>query len=117
MKKVDGAWTKGLHNIMSWERRRQRSYYYRARKVGGRVVKEYIGSGPRAEIAALMDASAREDRAAKVTSCQAERAGLEAVDDELTNIDDAIEVMMRTSLVLSGYHRHHRGNWRRRRDG
>ena len=102
---------------MSWEMRGDRRYYYRARKVDGRVIKEYVGAGPRAEIVALQDRWARQDRAVTARARQAERAGLEAVDGELTDVDGAIEVMMRTSLVLAGYHRHHRGEWRRRRDG
>ncbi len=107
----------GLHNVMSRERRRQRSYYYRARKVGGRVVKEYLGSGPHADLAALQDTLAREDRAAAVHARRAERDRLEAIDSKVTGIDDTIEAVMRASLVLSGYHRHHRGDWRRRRNG
>jgi hypothetical protein len=30
---------------MGWERRRSGRYYYRARKINGRVVKEYVGQG------------------------------------------------------------------------
>ncbi len=102
---------------MSWEIRGDRRYYYRARKVGGRVVKEYVGAGLLAELAARQDTRTREARAASARARQAERAGLEAVDGELTDIDDAIETLSRASLVLSGYHRHQRGTWRRRRDG
>lgn len=101
---------------MGWETRGGRRYYYRARKVDGRVVKEYLGVGPSAEIAALQDTRARQDRAAAARVRRAERAGLEAVDGELTDVDDAIEALTRASLILSGYHRHHRDNWRRRRD-
>ncbi len=102
---------------MSWETRGDQRYYYRARKAGGRVVKEYVGAGPNAEIAALQDTLAREARAVTTRVHQAERAGLEAVDGELTDVDDAIEALTRASLVLSGYHRHHRGTWRRRKNG
>ncbi|MDP9356834.1 MAG: hypothetical protein M3R02_16385 [Chloroflexota bacterium] len=102
---------------MGWETRGPHRYYYRARKVGGRVVKEYIGTGLSAEIAALQDRSARQDRAITAMARRAERTGLEAVDGELTDIDDAIEAATRASLILTGYHRHHRGAWRRRRDG
>ncbi|MDP9472374.1 MAG: hypothetical protein M3Q71_17180 [Chloroflexota bacterium] len=102
---------------MGWETRSGRRYYYRARKVNGRVVKDYMGAGPRAEIAALHDRWARQDRAATGKARRAERAELEAVDGELTDVDHAIEALTRATLVLAGYHRHHRGNWRRRRDG
>jgi len=42
---------------MSWER----GYYYRARKVKGRVVNEYIGPGLVGQIAARLDLFRRED--------------------------------------------------------
>ncbi len=102
---------------MSWEIRGGQRYYYRARKIGGRVVKEYVGKGPSAEIAALQDSWARQDRAAGAVARRAERAGLEALDGELKDVDDAIEALARARLVLSGYHRPHRGAWRRRQGG
>jgi hypothetical protein len=43
---------------MSWER----GYYYRAKKVNGRVVNEYVGPGIVGRMAELDDLFAREDR-------------------------------------------------------
>jgi hypothetical protein len=43
---------------MGWER----GYYYRAKKVNGRVVKEYVGPGIVGRMAELDDLFAREDR-------------------------------------------------------
>ncbi len=46
---------------MAWETRNGRGrYFYRTRRIKGRVVKEYVGTGPAAEAAALEDAQARE---------------------------------------------------------
>jgi hypothetical protein len=43
---------------MAWER----GYYYCVRKVNGRVVREYVGTGEVAELVAQMDALERERR-------------------------------------------------------
>ncbi len=43
---------------MGW----QNGYYYRVRKINGRVVKEYIGTGRVAELAAGLDRDERAER-------------------------------------------------------
>ena len=44
---------------MAWVRRGRKLYYYRTRRVGGRVLREYLGSGPEAELAAALDSARR----------------------------------------------------------
>jgi hypothetical protein len=41
---------------MGWEWRKGQRYYYAAKRVGGRVVKRYVGVGRVAELAAELDA-------------------------------------------------------------
>jgi hypothetical protein len=62
---------------MAWER----GYYYRVRKEGGRVVREYLGTGEAAEQAALLDANARQEWEAR-RAVRAELAGLDAALDD-----------------------------------
>ena len=51
---------------MSWERRRNgRLYLYRARRIGRKVVKQYVGRGRQAEDVARRDAAKRAERAAR----------------------------------------------------
>ena len=102
---------------MGWETRRGRRYYYRARKVGGRVVKAYVGAGPGAEAAAARDARVRDERRAATPAARAERTRLAAADTAADAAHEAVDALLGATLVLAGYHRPRRGAWRRRRDG
>ena len=99
---------------MGWERRRNGAYYYRARKVNGRVVKEYVGAGPLAQALAAQDARTRAERRATSEVRRTERARLAGVDAAVDASHEAVETLLRASLVLAGFHRHQRGEWRRR---
>ncbi len=102
---------------MGWETRKRGGLYYtRSRRVNGRVVREYVGGGLVGELAAAMDADDRAEREAEVGARRADRARLQAVDAVLEGPYGAAEELARASLILAGYHRHHRGEWRRRRD-
>ena len=47
---------------MAWEKRGKGTFYYRSRRVGGRVVKLYCGPGVVGRIAAEQDARRRQER-------------------------------------------------------
>src|SRR4051812_15965559 len=93
---------------MSWETRGHCSFYTRTRRVNGKVVREYCGTGERAERAAAEDAARREQAAAE----RAARAELAAALDQLDALADQA---VRAALTAAGYHRHARGPWRKRR--
>lgn len=101
---------------MAWERRKRGgSYYTRSVRENGRVVREYVGTGETAQAIAQLDALARlqreQERAAAEAAAEQERA-LEAPVWELC---DQADLWARVALVAAGYHRHERGEWRRRR--
>src|SRR5262249_54795181 len=98
---------------MSWDRR---GYYYRARKVRGRVVRAYVGKGRVAEIAAEMDAINRDDPYSEFLAPQQERSELIAVEDETKDLNDKVELVAVDALLAAGCHQHKRGEWRRRRE-
>ncbi len=100
---------------MAWERRRSGRYYYRTRKVQGRVIKEYVGTGALAEAAAERDAIARAHRVEESERRRWERAVLRELDAPVEAFEDTLEILTRAHLVSTGYHRHHGGEWRRRR--
>ena len=102
---------------MSWEPRPHspHRYYTRSRRAGGRIVREYVGRGPHADLAAEADQIARtwtqEERA--LARCQREEeAEFEA---SVANADEASELLARVALLATGHYRHHGGEWRRRR--
>ena len=96
---------------MAWER----GYYYRVRKQNGRVVREYVGHGESAALIAEMDALEREEREEKRDAERRERAGEQALVDQLDQLDDMADLAARAALLAAGFHKHHRGEWRKRR--
>ncbi len=94
---------------MGWDKGR---YYTRLKKVNGRVVRQYIGTGRSAERLADLDASARQAREAERVAQRARRAELDALDAPL---DELNELAARAALVAAGFRQHHRGAWRKSR--
>jgi hypothetical protein len=101
---------------MGWEtRERGGRYYTRSRKVGGRVVREYVGAGPLAEAIAALDAAERAERAEAAERLRDARLRAAPAEAALAGFDQAVEVVARAALLGAGYRRHHRGEWRKRR--
>jgi hypothetical protein len=98
---------------MGWDRGR---YYTRSKKVGGRVVREYVGTGRVAELAAELDAIGRQQREAERAAWRTERAELEALDAPLDELNDLADLLAHAALLAAGFHRHKRGEWRKRRE-
>ena len=100
-----------------WERRdRGGLYYTRSRKVNGWVVREYVGTGPLAELTAELDAEERRRREEEQARRREERERLDALVAPLEEWCEAAEVIARAALIASGYHQHNRGEWRKTRE-
>jgi hypothetical protein len=107
-----------LHNAgcdVGWEKRRNGFYFYTASRVGGRVVKHYVGSGPVAAAAAELAAIDRQRRADDRAAFEHERRETAAIDARLDELNELADLVARAALVAAGYRRHHRGEWRRKR--
>ena len=103
---------------MGWETRaRGGRYYTRSRKVDGRVVCEYVGTGPIAELAAARDAAERRERAAARERRREEEARDAPAFAALAELGSLLDGLAAVFLIGACYRRHHRGEWRRRRDG
>lgn len=97
---------------MGWERGR---YYTRSKKMNGRVVREYVGGGELGALAAQFDEIERERRADEAKERRAVRDELGELAATLLDLDDRCEVLTRAALLVAGYRRHNRGEWRKRR--
>lgn len=103
---------------MGWEtRQRGGRYYTRSRKLGGRVVREYVGTGRVAELAAALDATERRERAATQERLREAAARDAPAFAALADLGAVLNGLAAAFLIEAGYRRHHRGEWRRRRDG
>ena len=96
---------------MALEHRGNRKYYYRSRRVNGRVIKEYVGSGAEAEEAHRRDAEARK-RDEEFRDYMKENERIELM---MQIVDICIEVLMEATMTAAGYHRTNGGPWRKKR--
>ena len=102
---------------MGWEQGpRGRPFYTRTLRVGGRRVRQYLGSGLEAQAAAAADDLRRLGREIAARERHAERERLRGAEAPLLDLCELTDVLARAALVLAGYHRHDRGEWRRCRE-
>lgn len=99
---------------MAWEVRGQGRYYYRKRRTGGRVVSEYVGAGPLAELLAEADALDRAERAEERKAEQRVREEIQTLDRQADEVADLVRALTHGVLLASGYHTHKR-QWRKSR--
>jgi hypothetical protein len=66
-------------------------------------------------LAEELDQDQREQRAAERQLLENERARSSALEAPLIEFDDLAELLVAATLAATGYHRHDRGEWRRRR--
>jgi hypothetical protein len=100
---------------MAWEKRGDRSYYYRSVRDGEQVRKIYLGRDIFGELAARRDEEKREREATERQREREELEHLEALAAPVLEIDEAAEVLARAVLVAGGY-RQRKGEWRLARE-
>ena len=92
--------------------RNGRPYYYKSVRKQGRVTSEYQGSGGTALLLSACDV-------VETDKGEAERREHEAIDDLEEALDELNERgvnAVHDALRSAGYHQHHRGEWRLRRE-
>ena len=101
---------------MAWEDRGGRDYYYRKKRIGNRVISEYIGTGFLAELSAEMDEERKAQREQEQLVWKKMKEEVKTMENELDSTGDLIRALVRANLLLAGYHPH-KGQWRKRRNG
>ncbi len=90
-------------------------YVSRRDRVTGKVVKRYIGRGPKADAAAAELAARRKRRTYERLAVERTRAELRAVDAMMAELDRAASLVLEATLLAAGYHRQNYSRWRKRR--
>ena len=90
-------------------------YYTRSKKVNGRVVREYFGSGLLGQLAAAEDERERQKKAETATFEREARERLDGLTEPVGELCEAAETLARAALIAGGYRRHKRGEWRKSR--
>ena len=98
---------------MGWERRGRGRYYYHKRRIGGRVVSEYVGAGEHGAAAATRDTLARTERERMRQEQIRERERFLALEQAGSEAEEQVRMVTRAWLLAAGYHTH-KGQWRRR---
>ena len=100
---------------MGWQAVGNRRYYYRYKKVRGRVISQYAGCGLAGELAAAQDIQRRAERPAQRQARQAEQEWLAAAEEPSQRLCESGDLLARAALTAAGYHRHDRSPWRLRK--
>lgn len=97
----------------------RRGYWYRSKREGGRVVREYMGRGEVAMRGARLEAldaqrfdEERREERARLEEAQAQAR---AVDAPVVRLGALADGVMRQVLEAGGYHLHARSQWRKKR--
>lgn len=100
---------------MGWENRNRSQYYYRKRRVNGRVVSEYVGNGLAGELAEIFDAEDRQEAEYKRRETQKQKRQAAAMDRQAGEVEKLTRAFTQACLLLAGYHTH-KGQWRKKRN-
>ena len=89
--------------------------YYRPTRVNGRPRNEYVGGGPVAAAIAAQVAAARDARELDRVQVELDKAAAHAIDEAVRKVDMLADRLVALAMAAAGFHRHNRGDWRKRR--
>ena len=99
---------------MGWKIINGHRYYYKSRRVRGKVETTYFGAGEPGCLMARIDAMERLERAAERLAEQEEREESDADEKAVADWFDGVQAAADAAMAEAGFHKH-RGQWRRKR--
>ena len=96
--------------------RKGRPYLYKRVRRGGKVTSEYVASGTAAVLIARLETIERDKRDYEGWAADRRCREFDEVDSALDDLCRRTQALAADALTKTGYHRHHRGVWRKRRD-
>jgi len=99
---------------MGWEKRGSGQYYYRKKRVNGRVVSEYMGTGILAEATQMLDQMESENKRMQEQKAKDEQEQDAAIDQAIDQNLESIGELIGSVLSDWGY-RKVKGEWRKTR--
>ncbi len=97
-------------------RRNERSYFYKKRCEGNRVISEYVGGGQLVVLAEHQAQIERERKQREREEVRAARISMAEIDARINEFSKLVDTLIDAYLLTLGYHKHKR-QWRRRRNG
>lgn len=100
---------------MSWEYRGSNRYYTRTRRQNGRVIREYVGTGQLADIAAYQDFMLFVTRRERSSQDRTRLEEIKAAKALLKKVRMQVWSQFLLAMAEFGFHLHARSTWRKRR--
>jgi hypothetical protein len=100
--------------MASWQQRGAKRYLTQSRKHQGRVIREYLGTGPSAEALYHVQVRERQQRHAAREAWHQTLADHTAVDAQVQRWWEQQGLLLQALLYTEGFYRHDRSSWRKR---
>lgn len=99
---------------MGWETHTYGRYYYKKRRINGRVVSEYVGTGELAGLVAKLNEIDQQRRLLEQAQRREELAELTRLDSQVDDFCATVKEIVKAVLLATGHHQHKR-QWRKRK--
>ena len=97
-----------------WQQRGAKRYLTQSRKHQGRVLREYLGTGPSAEGLYHVEVLERQQRQAEAAAWRQTLADQTAIDVQVQRWWAQQALLLQALLYTEGFYRHDRSTWRKR---